>query len=377
MNKKGAFGPAPDTLIFVSGIGLVAIIIISLLIVEFPEEQVKHKITELSVNEGPNFLMLGILRTPVTIDGIDINIGEFISLWCHDPKYHNKYLEKNITSILNKIYSDAAWVLKCKDKQLSNKFSGNLNAYQNSMLEINTTIPLYDNSVTTITLLIDTKGITSTPDSATNSDPQNSISVTNEKPPGNLPKTISLSWPLDQKYKIITSGFGYRGKIAFGSDCHGAIDIGAPVGEPVKAAASGIVAATSTQSVTLRHKDNYLTRYYHINPIVRTGDTISVGQVIGKIAPWDGGAHVHLELVINNYDTSNLGPNDICIPEPTSPVYNAIIVKGIDGIGHTDAPHLNPLCFMQTPSGSYCSSSLACKPETGGLNKGCSQYKIT
>lgn len=67
------------------------------------------------------------------------------------------------------------------------------------------------------------------------------------------------------------------------------IDIGAPAGAPVKAAASGQVAAITrnddnVQIVVIRHPDDLLTIYTHLDGLtISKGDAVSRGQTIGKV----------------------------------------------------------------------------------------------
>ncbi len=71
------------------------------------------------------------------------------------------------------------------------------------------------------------------------------------------------------------------------------IDIGAPAGSPVKAAASGTVAAITTntdgiQIVVIRHEDGLLTVYTHVVDLtVARGASVSKGQTIGKVKAGD------------------------------------------------------------------------------------------
>lgn len=67
------------------------------------------------------------------------------------------------------------------------------------------------------------------------------------------------------------------------------IDIGAPAGTVVKAAASGQVAAITrnddnVQIVVIRHPDDVLTIYTHLDGLsIAKGDAVSRGQTIGKV----------------------------------------------------------------------------------------------
>lgn len=79
------------------------------------------------------------------------------------------------------------------------------------------------------------------------------------------------------------------------------IDIGASPGTAVKAAASGQVAAITTNTeginiLVIRHPDNLLTVYTHVDGIsVAKGDAVSKGQTIAKVAKFDP-ARVHFEV---------------------------------------------------------------------------------
>lgn len=85
------------------------------------------------------------------------------------------------------------------------------------------------------------------------------------------------------------------------------IDIGAPAGTAVKAAASGTVAAITTNTenipiVVIKHPNNLLTVYTHIDGLsVQKGDAVSRGQTIGKVRAGDP-PRMHFE-VRNGFDS--------------------------------------------------------------------------
>ncbi|PZU97930.1 MAG: hypothetical protein DCE90_05400 [Pseudanabaena sp.] len=104
-------------------------------------------------------------------------------------------------------------------------------------------------------------------------------------------------WPADG---VFTSGYGWRwGRI------HQGIDIAAPVGTPILAAASGVVEYSSWNDggygnmIDIRHADGTITRYAHMNDLyVKAGQTVSQGQLIGAMGStgFSTGPHLHFEI---------------------------------------------------------------------------------
>ncbi len=88
---------------------------------------------------------------------------------------------------------------------------------------------------------------------------------------------------------------------AYAAGRNDGIDIGASAGSPVVAAASGSVAAITTdtagiQIVVIRHAGNLLTVYTHLdNLTVSRGDTVSQGQAIGSVQAGDP-SFLHFEV---------------------------------------------------------------------------------
>ena len=97
--------------------------------------------------------------------------------------------------------------------------------------------------------------------------------------------------------------FPVQGSIirAYAKGRNDGIDIGASVGTSVKAAASGQVAAITTNTdginiLVVRHPDNLLTVYTHVDKIsVAKGDAVSRGQSIARVADFDP-PRVHFEV---------------------------------------------------------------------------------
>ncbi len=116
----------------------------------------------------------------------------------------------------------------------------------------------------------------------------------------------SFIWPLSN-YSNLSSVFGWR--TVFGiSQYHKGIDIPAPGGTPIKAAGSGKVIASISQTtgygehVIIAHGDGYITLYGHMSRrLVSEGDLVQAGQVIGEVGTtgWSSGNHLHFGIKLN------------------------------------------------------------------------------
>ena len=119
----------------------------------------------------------------------------------------------------------------------------------------------------------------------------------------NTMRSTPVGTPLKGK---ITSNFGYR-KDPFKrkTGFHSGIDIDANYGQPIVATADGIVTQASWhssygKSVTIKHEDEYETLFGHLSAItVKEGDTVKVGDVIGKAGSTgrSTGTHLHYEVI--------------------------------------------------------------------------------
>jgi murein DD-endopeptidase MepM/ murein hydrolase activator NlpD len=106
----------------------------------------------------------------------------------------------------------------------------------------------------------------------------------------------------------ISSGFGTRADpFTGGRDHHLGVDFDANFGDPVKAAANGIVSFAGWKNgygntVIVDHGDGYQTLYGHNQRnLVRVGDVVRAGQQLAKVGSTgrSTGAHLHFEVHVN------------------------------------------------------------------------------
>ncbi|MGZ3142970.1 M23 family metallopeptidase [Lentzea chajnantorensis] len=100
------------------------------------------------------------------------------------------------------------------------------------------------------------------------------------------PATTRCSWPLPPPHPVVRAftapatpfGPGHRG-----------VDLAAPAGTPVLAAADGTVAYAGAVAartlVSLQHRGPLRTTYEPITPAVTAGSTVRRGEVIGHLQP--------------------------------------------------------------------------------------------
>jgi len=119
-----------------------------------------------------------------------------------------------------------------------------------------------------------------------------------------------FAWPIVGR---VTQGY---------SEKHRAVDIGAPYGSPVYAAAAGRVSHAGWAqtgygfTVIIDHDDGWQTLYSHMKgQWVRPGDLVKRGQLIGEVGSTgnSSGAHVHFEI---RHHGQRLNPQDYLPPEP-------------------------------------------------------------
>ncbi len=124
--------------------------------------------------------------------------------------------------------------------------------------------------------------------------------------PGNSGKFNGYIWPTKG---VLTSGYGWRwGRM------HKGIDIAAPTGTPILAAAPGVVITAGWNSggygnlVEIQHADGSVTLYAHNSRIlVRQGQQVAQGQQIAEMGStgYSTGPHCHFEVHLPGHGAVN------------------------------------------------------------------------
>lgn len=145
---------------------------------------------------------------------------------------------------------------------------------------------------------------------------QNNANNNNSNNNNNNSSSGSFVWPCPSSRRI-TSDYGLRGD-PFGdsssSEFHKGIDIGAPVGTPIVATASGVVVravhgTSAGNFVVINHGDNLVSVYMHMAYYIVSGeDYVEAGQVIGYVGLTGQTKGPHLHFGIGTYDGENWPP---------------------------------------------------------------------
>lgn len=123
---------------------------------------------------------------------------------------------------------------------------------------------------------------------------------------------LTMEWPVQGG---VSSGYGYRvHPIWRNRHFHGGIDIAAPEGTQVRAAASGKVIKVGKlgnygQAVVLQHTGGVTTWYGHNSKVlVRLGDSVKQGQVIALVGKTGlaTGAHLDFRIKIGDHTVNPL-----------------------------------------------------------------------
>ena len=129
----------------------------------------------------------------------------------------------------------------------------------------------------------------------------------NTKPGGGYNTSASWAWPLGNASCYISSYYGYRNPNISGWGFHGGTDItgGGISGKPVYATRAGrVISAVTSNSgygiyVLNDHGDGYSSLYAHMSArYVSAGDSVSKGQMIGRVGSTGNstGPHLHFEI---------------------------------------------------------------------------------
>lgn len=112
-----------------------------------------------------------------------------------------------------------------------------------------------------------------------------------------------MQWPLPG-HKRISSNYGWRNCPYHGRELHSGIDIPAPNGTPIKAAAGGKVVLAGYNGsygncVIISHGKGIWTLYGHASSVtVKKGQEVKAGQTIAKVGSTGNstGPHLHFEV---------------------------------------------------------------------------------
>ena len=124
---------------------------------------------------------------------------------------------------------------------------------------------------------------------------------------GGYNSNATWAWPLGNASCYISSHYGYRDASISGWGFHGGTDIAGSgiTGKPVYAMRAGkVISAVTSNSgygiyVLIDHGDGYSSLYAHMSArYVSTGDTVSKGQMIGRVGSTGNvtGPHLHFEI---------------------------------------------------------------------------------
>jgi murein DD-endopeptidase MepM/ murein hydrolase activator NlpD len=152
--------------------------------------------------------------------------------------------------------------------------------------------------------------------------------------------------------RVLSRGFSLQ---------HSGVDLMAPYGSPIRAAAGGTVVYAGWyyaygNIVDIQHADGVLTRYAHMAafaPGIAHGTPVSAGQVIGQIGTTGRahGAHVHFEVRIDGHAVDPkpyLGLAACPVTPPLDPVEEARMPGPVQpDLGQSDPVQPGPIVASQ------------------------------
>lgn len=122
---------------------------------------------------------------------------------------------------------------------------------------------------------------------------------------GRIPQAQAMDYMLPVSGAEISSGFGMRVHPITGQEReHQGVDLAAPIGTPVKAAATGVVSQAGPVAefgnlVVIDHPDGTTTRYGHLDTIaVQPGQKVGRGEQVATVGDTglSTGPHLHFEI---------------------------------------------------------------------------------
>jgi murein DD-endopeptidase MepM/ murein hydrolase activator NlpD len=161
---------------------------------------------------------------------------------------------------------------------------------------------------------------------------QNAIEIEPDQPPPpppppDEPGVFKLVWPTE--HKVVTQWYGVNRHIyeQFGLPGHEGLDMRAPNGSNVVAAAEGKVYRVDNQGnygiqVRIEHErpeGKFKTIYAHLQePRVSVNDHVSAGDLVGLAdnTGYSSGAHLHFTLKREGIGSDSFMPHDIINPVP-------------------------------------------------------------
>ncbi len=131
-----------------------------------------------------------------------------------------------------------------------------------------------------------------------------------------------ITWALPCDYNRVSSPFGYRFHPVTGKwKGHTGVDLTPPKGTPwnqqvpIYATRSGVVVYAGWDSggggnyVSIDHLDNYKSQYMHLDSyVVKTGDAVTIGQLIGYMGDTGTSTARHLHFTIRHYEYYEKNP---------------------------------------------------------------------
>lgn len=154
-------------------------------------------------------------------------------------------------------------------------------------------------------------------------------------------QAVAFTDPLGGKGGPVSSGFGPRkAPMSGASTRHSGIDIPAPSGTPVAAAAGGTVIAAWDDkknggglSVRVRHPDGSITGYAHMSAIgVKPGDAVEPGQPIGAVGSTGRSTGNHLHFTLRDASGKRIDPSTLKYSDGAGSRQPASAPGGTDGL---------------------------------------------